>query len=59
VRQGQLKSLSSNGLYDRICYDRDLGFFKAAVLYTLARAAGAMSRVFPSDIRYFVFRLRT
>jgi len=59
VRQGQLQPLSSNGLYDRIRYDRDIGFFKAVALYTLARAAVAVSGVFPSDIQYFVFRLRT
>jgi SAM-dependent methyltransferase len=58
VQQGQLRSLSSNGLYDRIRYDRDIGFVKAAALYTIARAAGAVSRVFTSDIQYFVFRLR-
>jgi SAM-dependent methyltransferase len=59
VRQGKLQPLSSNGLYDRIRYDRDIGFLKAAALYPLARAAGAVSGVFPSDIQYFVFRLRT
>jgi len=59
VRQGQLQPLSSNGLYDRIRYDREVGFFKAVALYTLARAAGAVSGVFLSDIQYFVFRLRT
>ena len=59
VRQGQLQPFSSNGLYDRIRYDRDIGFFKASTLYTLARAAGVVSGVFPSDIQYFVFRLRT
>jgi SAM-dependent methyltransferase len=58
VRQGQLQPLSSNGLYDRIRYDRDIGFFKAVALYTLARVAVAVSGVFPSDIQYFVFRLR-
>jgi len=59
VRQGQLQSLSSNGLYDRIRYDRDIGPVKAAALYTIARAAGAVNGVFSSDIQYFVFRLRT
>jgi hypothetical protein len=59
VRQGQLQPFSSNGLYERIRYDRDIGFFKAVALYTLARAAGAVAGVFPSDIQYFVFRLRT
>ena len=59
VRQGKLQPLSSNGLYDRIRSDRDIGLFKAAALYLLARAAGAVSVVFPSDIQYFVFRLRT
>jgi len=59
VRQGQLQTFSSNGLYDRIRYDRDIGSFKAVVLYTLARAAGTVSGAFPSDIQYFVFRLRT
>jgi hypothetical protein len=34
-----------------------IGFLKAAALYPLARAAGAVSGVFPSDIQYFVFRL--
>jgi SAM-dependent methyltransferase len=58
VRQGQLQPLSSNGLYDRIRFDRDMGFFKAAALYALARAVGTVSDVFPSDIQYFVFRLR-
>ena len=59
LRQGQLQPLSSNGLYDRIRYDRDISFFKAVALYTSARAAGAVSGVFPSDIQFFVFRLRT
>jgi SAM-dependent methyltransferase len=59
VRQGQLQSLSSNGLYDRIRYDRDIGPVKATVLYMLALVAGAVNGVFPSDIQYFVFRLRT
>jgi SAM-dependent methyltransferase len=59
LRQGQLQPLSSNGLYDRIRYDRDISFFKAVALYTSARAAGAVNGVFPSDIQYFVFRLRT
>ena len=59
VRQGQLQSLSSNGLYDRIRYDRDIGPVKAVALYMIARAAGAVKGVFPSDIQYFVFRLRT
>jgi hypothetical protein len=57
VRQGQLQSFTSNGLYDRIRYDRDIGPIKAAALYIIARAAGAVNRVFPSDIQYFVFRL--
>jgi SAM-dependent methyltransferase len=57
VRQGKLQPLSSNGLYDRIRYNRDTGFFKAVTLYTLARAVVAVSGAFPSDIQYFVFRL--
>jgi SAM-dependent methyltransferase len=59
VRQGQLQSFSGNGLYDRIRYDRDIGLMKAAALYTIARAAGAVNGLIPSDIQYFVFQLRT
>lgn len=58
VRQGQLQSLSSNGLYDRIRYDRDISPAKAAALYVIARVAGTVDGVFPSDTQYFVFRLR-
>lgn len=58
VRQGRLQSLSSDGLHDRIRYDRDISPVKAAALYTIARTAGAVSGFFPSDIQYFVFRFR-
>jgi SAM-dependent methyltransferase len=58
VRQGQLPALSSNGLYDRIRYDRDIGHFRAVAFYTVARAAVALAGVFPPDIQYFVFRFR-
>jgi hypothetical protein len=59
VRQGKLQPLSSNGLYDRIRFDRDIGPIKAVALYMIARVAGAVNGVFPSDIQYFVFRLHT
>jgi SAM-dependent methyltransferase len=59
VRHGQLQSLSSDGLYDRIRYDRTIGPIKATALYVIARAAGAVKGVFPSDIQYFVFRFHT
>ena len=59
VHQGKLQSVSSDGLYDRIRYHRDMGQVKAAALYMIARAAGAVNGVFPSDTQYFVFRLRS
>lgn len=51
-----LPSVSFNGLYDRIRYDTDLGFFKAAVTFMAAIPLVPLARAMPSDSRYFVFR---
>ncbi|WP_428533699.1 class I SAM-dependent methyltransferase [Rhodopila sp.] len=56
LRQGQLASIVTDGLYDRIRYDRSVGALKAGALYTLAVAAVAFSKFFPSDIQYFIFQ---
>lgn len=55
LRRGQLASMATNGLYDRIRYDHTVGRAKAAALYAAARAVRTMTGVFPSDIQYFVF----
>lgn len=51
-----LPSVSFNGLYDRIRYDTELGFFKAAVTFMAAVALVPLAKAMPSDSRYFVFR---
>jgi SAM-dependent methyltransferase len=56
VRRGQLSSVATDGLYNRIRYDRTIGPAKAAALYAAACAVRVMTGVFSSDIQYFVFR---
>ena len=48
--------MSTKGLYQRIRYDREVGWTKAAALYAAARALRLVTNAFPSDIQYFVFR---
>ena len=56
VRRRRLESVATDGLYDRIRYDRAISPVKAWALYAAARAVGVVVRFFPSDIQYFVFR---
>ena len=56
VRCGELQSVGLDGLYDRIRYDRSIGRIGAAVMYIIAIGAYLVSKVFSSDIQYFVFR---
>jgi SAM-dependent methyltransferase len=56
LRRGQLASVVTDGLYDRIRYDSSIGPIKAAALYAAARTVRMMSSAFASDIQYFVFR---
>ena len=56
LRQGRLASIVTDGLYDRIRYDRSVGRFKAGALYTVAVAAATFSQFLPSDIQYFIFQ---
>jgi SAM-dependent methyltransferase len=53
---GTLTSLKNEGLYQRIRYDRGLGAGKAVAIYLVARALIPIVGLFPSDIRYFIFR---
>lgn len=55
-RQGRLASITVEGLYARIRFDRATGPVRAAILYAAALAAAAVARFMPADIRYFVFR---
>jgi SAM-dependent methyltransferase len=57
VRSGSLESLSTEGLYQRIRYDRKVSRIKAAPLYAAARALRLVAGSFPSDVQYFAFRL--
>lgn len=56
VKKGSLQSISANGLYQRIRYDRNVSPAKAALLYAAARVIKAASGVVASDAHYFVFR---
>jgi len=56
VRSGRLESLRTEGLFQRIRYDRSVGLLKASALYLTACALSLVTRLFPSDTRYFVFR---
>lgn len=56
VQHGRLRSIETQGLYERIRYDRNVGALKAAVLYGIARAVRLASALAASDIHYFVLR---
>ena len=56
VRSGPLEAVITEGLYERIRYDRAVGPVKAAALYAAARMVKLAVGAFPSDIQYFVFR---
>jgi hypothetical protein len=56
VHAHDLPSVSINGLYDRIRYDKNLGPLKAAVILLAASALVPLIPFMPSDSRYFVFR---
>ncbi len=53
---GDLDVLTSEGLYQRIRYDRAMGAASAALIYLAARALLPMLGLLPSDIRFFAFR---
>jgi len=59
IQRGQLASITLDGLYARIRYDRNTGPIKAAALYAAACAVRLVTSLFPSDIQYFVFRTAT
>jgi len=52
---GSLRSLTREGLYQRIRYDRRVGAAQAALVYLAARTLIPVLRLFPSDVGYFVF----
>lgn len=56
VRSDSLNAIDSNGLYQRIRYDRSIGPARAVAFCAVARMVGLVGKLFPSDIQYFVFR---
>jgi SAM-dependent methyltransferase len=56
LRHGPLQAIRSEGLYERIRYDRNVGSVQAMSLYSAARVMAALSRVAPSDTHCFVFQ---
>lgn len=58
VKSGPLTSIATDGLYDRIRADKNMGAAKAVAVYAAARAIALTSSALPSDIRYFAFKLR-
>jgi hypothetical protein len=48
--------MSTEGLYDRIRFDRDIGALRAQLLYVAARLIHMFADAMPSDAQYFVFR---
>lgn len=57
VKDGDLESIRTDGLYERIRYDKNVSTPKAAAIYASARLLKGISSAFPSDIRYFVFKV--
>ena len=56
VAQGRLPSMTTQGLWARIRYDRSVSPVKAAGLYVVAAALAVVSDLLPPDIGYFLLR---
>jgi SAM-dependent methyltransferase len=55
-QQGELEAIVTDGLYERIRYDRNIGALRANALYIAAHGMRLLGRVTSSDIWYFAFR---
>jgi SAM-dependent methyltransferase len=56
VAQGRLPSMTTQGLWPRIRYDRSVSAPKAAALYLAATGLAAVEGLLPPDIGYFILR---
>jgi SAM-dependent methyltransferase len=59
ARSGRLESVRTDGLFERIRYDKTVGLPKAVVLYGAALLVRLVARIFPPDIYFFVFKRST
>lgn len=58
-KSGTLESLSLRGLFERIRYDRRIGTLEAYTIYSIACLIKLISKLFPKDTRYFIFKKHT
>lgn len=56
VHRGNLDSVVTKGLYQRIRFDRGMGAVSAGLIYAAMIAVRPLLRFLPRDIGYFVFR---
>ncbi|MBM1173046.1 class I SAM-dependent methyltransferase [Microvirga arabica] len=56
VQQGELEAIATNGLYERIRYDRNIGALQASALYVAAQGMRLLGHLTHSDIGYFAFK---
>jgi SAM-dependent methyltransferase len=56
VAQGRLPSMTTQGLWPRIRYDRSVSRPQAAALYLVAIGLAAVEGLLPPDIGYFILR---
>jgi SAM-dependent methyltransferase len=56
LASGRLESVRTEGLFQRIRYDKSIGVPKAIALYVAAVSIGLLTNLFPSDIHFFVFK---
>lgn len=57
-KSGSLESLSLRGLFERIRYDKRIGTAGAYTVYFIACLVKLISKLFPQDTRYFIFKKR-
>jgi hypothetical protein len=56
IKSGPLTSVATDGLYERIRYDKAMSATKATIIHGAAYLVAMGTKVLPSDIRYFAFR---
>lgn len=56
LRQGSIEAIATDGLYERIRYDKKMSAAKASAYLVAAHIMRAVGHVAPSDINYFAFR---